>query len=199
MTIPVGFYESTLIWQQNGKPRPATVALGLDWTGVGSPPSASAAALATYNAANGVSSIATPSFMGVGWSFLGVSTTYQDESGPITAQKLLTSIGTSAVELMPSNCAVLVNKNTALGGRRNRGRCFAPPYYPPEASVDMVGTLVGAAVTNLQGRWDQFFNALSTAFYAPVLFHSSAPFTPSPMSGFSVQTVIATQRRRLRK
>jgi hypothetical protein len=196
--IPVGSYEATLIWQRTGAPRQATIALGLtdDVPGNRLP---SVVADAVYAAATNVASIAAASFMATTYSFLGVSVTRQTETGPLIGQKLVTVAGTSVVEVMPPNCAVLINKSTGAGGRRNRGRFFAPPYYPPESGVDANGVIAGAGITNLQGRWSDFNTRLISAGLLPVLFHSEAPYTPTPVGAFNVQPTIATQRRRLRK
>lgn len=197
-TIPVGYYEATLIWQRSGSVRPSTVGLGLedDVPGNRSPVTV---ADAVYAAATNLASIAPGVVMSTSYSFLGVSVSRMTEEGPLVGEKLTTIIGTGTETVMPPNCAVLVNKVTGLGGRRNRGRFFVPPYYPPEGSVDSNGVLNPTAVTTVRDRWVDFLTRLGTAGLVPVMFHNTAPFLPTPIVGIAVNPLIATQRRRLRK
>jgi hypothetical protein len=44
-----------------------------------------------------------------------------------------------------------------------------------------------------------FFPAITTAGFPQVILHSEAPFTPTPVSSYEVQSLMATQRRRMRK
>ena len=108
-------------------------------------------------------------------------------------------VGTAASAPLVPNVAILWNKVTALGGRRNRGRAFIPPYAPGEGSVNELGVIVAGVVTATQALYDAAFVAAAGAGYDAVLFHQTAPFTPTPITNFVMQPLVATQRRRLRR
>lgn len=115
-------------------------------------------------------------------------------------------IGDLTVEMLPQNCALLIDKNTELGGRRNQGRIFLPGCLP-EGSVSNVGVLTPATVTAWQARADQFMADLDLADPGVIdppsmyIMHGSgisAIPEPTVVSSLTVQSVISTQRRRLR-
>lgn len=137
------------------------------------------------------------SFIGSGWAFSGVQVARASADGPVIGQYLDTvSSGTSAAA-MPVNCAVLLNKNTALGGRRNRGRAYIPPTYPAESEVSVAG-LIGTITLGIwQASFDLMFTALADSGLQPVLHHSDGSLG-TPITGWTLGSTIATQRRRLR-
>jgi hypothetical protein len=132
------------------------------------------------------------------WTFAGVSVTQILETGPSIGAFLSGITGTAATPSIPPNCAVLFRKTTAAGGRRNRGRFYAPPCNINEAAVSDAGVIDSSIAAAQQTKWDAALTALSTAGLTPVLFHSEGPFTPTPITGFVLQLLLATQRRRLR-
>jgi len=198
MAIPVGFFLAHLLYQPVAGTHVSTIGVGLDWVGAGPIPTPIEAAEIVDTAATGVSSIATGSFMGSDWKYLGASVTYQDEVGPLTGQfdHVITGAGTAGS--LPPNCAILVSKQTGLGGRRNRGRVYLPPVYPAETIVDSLGIINPTSVGLLGDRFAAFDSALFSAEFQTVLFHDTAPFTPTPVTGWVVSNLLATQRRRMR-
>lgn len=120
-------------------------------------------------------------------------------SNPATGQ------GTNSTAKLPQNCALLVRKNTGIGGRRSRGRFFLPGIVS-EANVDNVGRISGGAMTEYQSAADTQLVLLADPVGAPpstpmVVLHSSgnsAIIDPTPVVSLSVDSVISTQRRRLR-
>ena len=98
----------------------------------------------------------------------------------------------------PPNVAILVHKNTALGGRAGRGRFYHPGAQ--ESEVDPSGNLTPAFVAGMQTQCNTFFSDLDTAGLALVLLHSDgSPITaPTVLTGLTVDARVATQRRRLR-
>jgi hypothetical protein len=107
--------------------------------------------------------------------------------------------GTVSDSPITSNCALLVKKNTALGGRRNRGRFYAPPTFLNEGAVDASGNIAAGPLATLQTLWTNLFNELATADLEPQLFHQGAGApVPTPIVAFTVDPMIATQRRRMR-
>lgn len=105
---------------------------------------------------------------------------------------------TGAPTALPPNCALLVRKITASGGRRGRGRFYLPGVI--EAYADGAGLIDSGTIAILQtNAGTMLSNLLLDADIAQVvLLHSTAPFTPTVITNFVVQNRLATQRRRLR-
>jgi hypothetical protein len=99
---------------------------------------------------------------------------------------------------------MLVRKNTALGGRKNRGRVYVPAGVLPEVGSNQAGFIDVADVAAWQGRWDDWFDAIVAADYNPYLYHQydpdlgELPEVPTAITAFAVQPQIATQRLRMR-
>jgi hypothetical protein len=196
-SIPVGFAEATFIWNLAGKPNDVTYAFGLDHPTFSIyDPAIWAQDL--YGFAVGASKPIIPADIQIGWTFQGIQVVKQLEEGQIIGQYLLPVVGTATGGALPPNCAILMRKNSALGGRRNRGRVYLPPIIPGEANVDVLGNLSGSFATDIQTRWNTFRTGAEGDENTLVIFHQTAPFTPTPITGFTVATTIATQRRRLR-
>jgi hypothetical protein len=107
--------------------------------------------------------------------------------------------GTAGSETSPPNAAVLVTKQTIVGGRKGRGRMYVPGI--PEADVSPGGLIAGATVT----AWNAAFEDMrdeATGLNLPFrLLHGEYDPQPAPYSieAFSVTDLLATQRRRLRR
>lgn len=199
--IPVGFAEATFIFLRSGAVRQSTWALGFDDANFGTrTPATMAGSFRSAFSDTNLKPYHTENMCGH-WSFLGVSVTKMLESGPVVGTSMVTVVGSSAGSEMTPNVAVLINKQTDLGGRRNRGRAFIPPVYPPETNVDAGGIIDGGVVTTMQNTYNAAFGVLIAGEVTPVVFHQSAPFTPTPLQddGLIVQAMVATQRRRLRR
>lgn len=120
-----------------------------------------------------------------------------DASGTVDFTVVNPLVGTSTGAPPPSNCAMLIKKVTSSGGRRNRGRMFMPPSNLGETAVDGRGVITPVARVALQGKADDFFEALELPGYEMRLFHSDgAPSTR--VVSLLVDSTIATQRTRMR-
>lgn len=195
ITIPVGFGLCQLRFIVAGASRESLVTFGYD------PPSLDPVLHAqmitdqfTQTNRPGI-----PTQIQESWSYLGTRVTEMDDVGPLTGEASDIQDGIMTGGAMPPNCAVLIRKTTASGGRRNRGRMFVPPIYPAEGNVGQTGIIADTFVDSMQTWWTGFRTALVTAGLQPVIFHSQVPFTPTPDTSWIVQEVIATQRRRLRR
>jgi hypothetical protein len=136
-----------------------------------------------------------------------------NETGPsflsTTVQAgLATAMGASA----PS---VLVRKNTALGGRRGRGRIYLPGIS--ESNIDPGGYLNGTYLASVQSNFVSLMTDWLTINCVPTVTHSAnlidnpspppfqipdptwVPIGPTVVTSFSVQAQVATQRRRQRR
>lgn len=107
--------------------------------------------------------------------------------------------GTNAGPQAPPNVAILVRKNTGFGGRAGRGRFFLPGF--PEGNIGAAGELGGTSFSDLQSDVNALFNAWVTAGLVPTLLHNvGSPISaPIPITSFTVDSKVATQRRRLRR
>jgi hypothetical protein len=114
-------------------------------------------------------------------------------------------VGTGGPGVLPSNCALLIKKQTAFAGRAFRGRAYWPSMLA-EGDVDINGIIDGATVTALQTAFDLVFDDLDTAVFGagPAVLHDKVtagvvdPTEATPMTGFLVRNKIGTQRRRMR-
>lgn len=192
--IPVGYGQCTFHFSQTGVVKEQTWSCGYNWSG--SPdPSAHAEEisgfftdpLAPFLAAHMLSE----------FKYLGTSTTEVDESGPLLGVFGTTVTGTRSGGTLPPNCSVLLSKATALGGRKNRGRIFSPAVNFDETLVSSGGVLESTGVGLYGGYWQNSFDSWIASDIPPVLLHSEAG-TPTPITGVNMQSLIATQRRRLR-
>lgn len=121
-----------------------------------------------------------------------------DETGP----SALFSWGHGGLEgsaAVPPNTSVLVSKQTAVGGRRGRGRMFLPGIR--EDRVDVTGLLDPTNVGNINNALDSFMSDMTTAGYPLMLEHGDdpSPLAPTELVAMECQSTVATQRRRLRR
>jgi hypothetical protein len=104
--------------------------------------------------------------------------------------------------IIPQNSAHLIRKNTALGGRRNRGRMYLPGVG--ESDVSNVGVLTTTRINNLNTAYANWLAAVKASIPVEemVILHSLPAGTTTPLpttvTSLVCQPVIATQRRRLR-
>jgi hypothetical protein len=106
--------------------------------------------------------------------------------------------GSAAGTSVPPNCAVLVHKATALGGRRGRGRWYMP-WAVGEGNVDEGGIISGGTLTSLQNNCDNFLSSMASLVPIVVLHEPGKTVIPPPsvVTKLTVDKLIATQRRRL--
>lgn len=137
----------------------------------------------------------------IGYSFLGVTVYRGQDGGPpvVYESPAVVHNGTNAGPALPPNCAFLLRKRTAVGGRRGRGRMFIPAGVGVgEDSVPVTGVMAEAQRAALETRYNAWIDGLGPD---PVLFHDSATpggTTPTPITALTVEARLATVRRRLR-
>lgn len=112
---------------------------------------------------------------------------------------------TRAISSLPPNCATLVHKTTARGGRRGRGRMYIP-WSIVSTSVSESGVIVGADVTLVQNAVNAWVSAVQSLVGPLVLLHRESgpevqpptvPGPPNVITAWRVDPLVATQRRRL--
>jgi len=111
--------------------------------------------------------------------------------------------GTASLTTLPHNCAILVRKNTALGGRRGKGRIYLPPWMIAESNITPAGVIFQTGVDSVTLDFETWRAQLSALNLQAVLLHGDSPNSatpsPTPILNFACQSVIATQRTRLRR
>lgn len=197
MIIPPGYALCRLRWRIAGKADEVMSTFGVRLTaGVTNPVTVASDAVQAWIAGWAASTLDNQ------YNLVGASASIGQDGDPISGDYAFpTGAGTASIATLPVNCALLVRKVTALGGRRNRGRMYVPAGYMGEAAVDELGVIDSATLTAFQTRTTNFLNAITLrpTFDLMVILHETAPATPTAVTDLQVQQVIATQRDRLRK
>lgn len=142
--------------------------------------------------------ISTPASCLVGWTFVGVVVTRTVGGEPYVTEVTDPIVGTGAADGLVVNTCMLIRKNTASGGRKNRGRMFVPPFNVAEEEVENSGQIAPAAVAAQTVGWNSFLSAIETGALFPFLYHSHVDDAPTPITSLTAQNLAATQRRRMR-
>jgi hypothetical protein len=198
MPVPDGFYEATFLFRNDASPRVCTFSLGFVRIDLTSPTAVEAAQeIKDVTYADGMPF--DNAEMINDWFIDGVSVAKGTSTGDIVGQALQTLQGTVVDSCVPSNCALIVKKNTALGGRRYRGRMFVPPVILNEGAVDAAGNILSSPLALIQANFDQWHAALIAADWGPCLMHQGAGApAPTLITSFTCDSLIGTQRRRMR-
>lgn len=104
--------------------------------------------------------------------------------------------GQLAGDVAPPNTAALVKLTTGLIGRENRGRLYLPGCLL-DTEVTDTGTIDSTALASIQGVMDYLVALMVDATTPAVILHSGVG-APTQVTNVQVQSVAATQRRRLR-
>jgi len=110
-----------------------------------------------------------------------------------------TTVGTAGGEVAPANTAILVTKNTIVGGRKGKGRMYIP--CPSESDVSPGGELGSAFVTALSADLETMRDNAFSEELPFRLLHGEYDPQPAPyhIESFTVSSTVATQRRRQRR
>lgn len=191
--IPVGYVQAWLQYDLNGTTRDAFTQLGY---AVATPPfgQLNADALILAMATSGKQCLASDSRIIGGFVLVG------SDGGNIRYDVLLGTAqdGSRAGSQSPPQVSLLLKKVTASAGRRNRGRMYLPG--PSESDTTQGGDVASSCVSamgNFSGDLLTMDNEAGTNVGSPVLFHDTAPTTPTVITNIVAQTKVATQRRRL--
>lgn len=129
----------------------------------------------------------------------------QDGGEALVAYAESGAAGGASSSTVPANCAALIHKRTARGGRRGRGRVFVP-WVLAESSVEESGLVATALKNQVQTAAGVWLTNLSNNSVPMYLLHSSSapgtdnptpPGTPNAVTSLVVDSVIGSQRRRL--
>lgn len=118
-----------------------------------------------------------------------------NEDGPFTVFSDPTVGGIDATSF-PPNTAILVEKRTALGGRKNRGRMYLPGVS--EGLYDDAGDMGATSAGTWNTRLATWLASIESEVLQMVILHNDSS-TPTVVTSLQVDQVAATQRRRLRR
>jgi len=199
LIIPNGFGVLTLRWLAESDPEEMVSTVGYSWTGAdeGNPQIHAIALNSCWKTSFPASAFSSR------YTYKGARVVYRLPGGGDLLEGEITEsiVGTGTASPIPSNSALLVRKTSSLGGRRNKGRFYFPPWFLPESSIDSNGRMSSGDVAGLQTRFTSFFDCFiegTDPVVIPVILHSSGSPTPTAVNAFVVQDQIATQRRRMR-
>lgn len=199
--LPNGYGLATMHWSQSGGMTDITATCGfalpdpfLDL------PNEVAETIESYWIAG--DSPSNDAQMGADWGFTGVSvllnpsgllfagTSYSNTAGGISP----------FVGPVPAYTPLVVTKRTNLAGVQYRGRMYPPYTKTVSSNVSDLGVIASGALTEVQDLYDNLFVEWSSGGYPPVLLHNAPETggtpTPTVITSFQVQPVIAIQRRR---
>lgn len=203
LNLPSGYALVTIVWSGTAVPTGAVSTFGCQLPA--SPPTPAAAAIDIRDNITGTG----------GWFISGngwpTSLTLNKvvvkfgplETGPFGEAASGQAGGVSTADAYAPNCSLLVKKNTNQGGRRGQGRMFLPSL--PENVVGPGGVVEGTTVSTINGRFATFHTNMINDSYTPVLLHrhdpdlGQSPVAPTAIQNWTVQSILATQRRRLRR
>jgi hypothetical protein len=198
LSIPEGYAQIAIEHRGDGDPDPWYVTFGMDLNGsTATPLEAVQAIIDVYG------STIRPEL----WSGLQVSGaqcalgTSDPEPLRFFANNLGTQAGGLSGTFLPQNCALLVRKNTGVGGRRNQGRFFIPGMVS-EGACNNVGQIEAGSLVAYQTAINSFLTTLNDESEGRemVILHNDPPtgLGPTAVTSLTVSNTISTQRRRLR-
>ena len=192
MIIPVDYSQVNLKWTGNGLPLGAQTTFGVSNDADRPPSDIAQQALNAWDDCGVMDNL----------SVQVAVTSCLVKNGPNVigpaAEVSATVPGTSGSEPLPPNVSLLVAKNTIAGGRMGKGRLFVPGL--PEGSTPGGGLVAATPLAELQGKMNALLTNLRDADIPMVLLHSKEGVIDLPLlvTSLTVQSRMATQRRRLR-
>lgn len=189
MTIPAGFGQVSWFFGGAGTPLGAATTIGFDHN------SAATAAELAESFYELFANEALP-LLNNQTSLTGCQVKLgPDATGP-TGLFSDTNTGSLTGESFPPNVAFLVHKNTNLGGREGRGRMYVPGVAEGVASSN--GVLSGGTVSSWNTALGTMLLAAALSDVPFYLLHASAT-SPTAVQTLTIDSTVATQRRRLRR
>lgn len=207
--IPATYGQATLNFTGDNVPRGAAIVLGFANVSDASPLVCAQDIYAKVAICHGI--ISTGGVVLVGCDVkLG-----PNDTGPIANYVGTPQAGSVGPASLSPGSAFLVEKVTATGGRRGKGRIYWPGVYDGWADQD--GGVLAAAIPTIQGALNDLLDDLEVENMPMSLLHSPGytwdivggqprriyddPYVgpaPYPVLNLNLDPVIATQRRRLR-
>lgn len=192
--IPDGYGQVTHHFELAGSAKSMSWSHGYKYDGGGDAPGN---AEICQEAATGTTGPYHADHMLTGWTYLGTST-QENQDGVIALGTSPVAIaGTNMGAAAAPNISILLKKGTGIGGRKNQGRAFVPPCFPGENLISITGTIDSDTLVSMQGFYTAYVAGVIAGELTSVILHSEAG-APTVFTSLIVQSMVATQRRRLR-
>ena len=193
MLIPEGFAQVNYEWGGIGLPSFGETTIGVDLDGFTDDPDDAAQAMSVAMSGN------VMAHMTSNITLLNTHVKYGPNLTGAEGNYPTSIIGTLGEATTTPNVAYLIKKNTAAGGRMNRGRFYLPGVA--EASVDQAGVVADVRRTGLNEKLALYKAAVEASGLSLVLLHSptSPVLTPTAITSLTCDARAATQRRRMRR
>ena len=202
MIIPEFFAQVNYVFTGGQVPTGAEITLGVENVAVLSASALATQALDCWNDGQ------IYSYQADGVTLTSVRVKLGPNDTGATAEIPCSVPGAVSGDQMAPNCAYLIKKYSDLGGRRGRGRMYVPGCDEGQVAND--GSLDPTFQSNFQDNVNDFWTSLDENGIPAQLLHAdsldengdpipdTAP-SPTPVTAFVVDRLIATQRRRLRR
>lgn len=190
--IPVGYGILTLKYTLSGRSLPYAFTFGFKDDGTSSAAGIASTMGGDWLSANPASGVFN------NYVFNGAHVLVNRSGSLISGDYVTTSTGTVAGSPSSPAVAMLVKKTTGFAGRKFRGRFYLPPAFLGEANVDAAGNIDSATVTGRQTCMNTFFASCHTHAFDLYLLHRDGSGATA-LTGLTVESLVATQRRRQRK
>lgn len=135
----------------------------------------------------------------VGWTFAKTTALVNNAGVETYFETVINAAGTKVGQGVPTNGAVLVQKNTGIVGRKYRGRMYVPPFYFIEGDVDMAGVINSTPLTAYRALWAATFTELAADLHEPCILHLDTAEARTLCTSLTVSNLLASQRRRMRR
>lgn len=195
LRIPQGFGQVGLVFEGGGTVHNAVITFGVENNDLGAPINE------TLNNIAAVWGDAWADTLNANIDMVQARYTTQDAAGNygtvVTPQAIA---GTRGFSLPPANTATLIHKSSNVPFRYGRGR-NGIYGLTSEGEIDDSGGLSGPHLALLQGDATQFLNGLAGINTPMVILHDEAlgaDIEPTPVTAYTVDARVSTQRRRLR-
>lgn len=131
---------------------------------------------------------------------LASTETYCMSGGVLTYDLNSTAIvGTKAASSgTPINTSIIVKKNTAIVGKRYRGRIMLPNMTVPELNISQAGIIDGTGLATIQGQYDTVYNTQYLSNYPIYLGHSVSEIAPTYVGSLTVNPKVGSMPHRIR-
>lgn len=204
LVIPPGYGQATLQFSVEGRINPYSVSIGFAKKDDDQPLSDCINGI--YQSFTDDDSICGHGAMASQFTCIGASCVYNLEGVMVGAASDLpaTHGSLTVTDPMIVNSTWIIRKRTGLIGRQYRGRMYLPYMWGGEASIDYLGTILGTDLAAFGVKLDAFSASVfeGTPDWIPNLLHHApkegATPVPTPIVSFSLESVVGTQRRRLR-
>lgn len=191
MHLPTGYAEITINFGALGGGSDRSIVLGANAAAFGG--SAADMAALVVDAYNDH----LVDYVAAGWEAEEIRVKYGPrDSGEEAVVSSGIGTGTWSGSMMPPQVALLINKQTPLGGRKHKGRIYWP--FCTEAYADDTGDIGSTQAANVTDKFEDFRTQLNGVNVDLVLLHAHPDDEPNLITALTCQTKIATQRRRLR-